>query len=207
MFYVYIILHNRDNSHNTAVTNPLYCATSATNNKADMTQSEYKHDDTKCNDNVNKEQTFELKSRASSSAYQNIIQNLYDDDGDDDDVDDGDDDDVSIQSKDVACDRLGGNVVSNAKEMRINSNSLKSLPEPKHLSGEVDAAPVTDVQYDMPGNINLQPTENNDVLGDATQRVDSLDTTHTGENGYEEKVCESPTPPGHVIPRDISATS
>ena len=197
MFYVYIILHIRDNSHNTAVTNPLYCATSATNNKADITQSEHKYDDTKCNDNVNKEQTFELKSRASSSAYQNIMQNLYDDD----------DDDTSIQSKDVSCDQLGGNVESNAKEMGMNSNSLKSSPEPKHLSGEVDAAPVADVRYDMPGNKNLQPTETNHVLADATQMVDSLDTTHTGENGYEEKVCESPTPPGHVIPRDIPATS
>ena len=188
--------HNRNNTNNTAVTNPLYSATSATTNKADMPQSagkEHMHDITKCNDDVSEEQTFELKSRASSSAYQNIIQNLYGDG----------DDDVSIQSKYVSCDQLHGNVASNAEEMGMHSSSQKPSPEPKHLNSEVVAAPVTNVYCDIPVKANLQPTEKNHLLEDATQRVEcsSLDAAHTGENGNEGKACQSP--PECVTPGDI----
>ena len=196
---LYVILHNRDNTNNTAVTNPLYSATSATTNKADMPQSagkEYMHDITKCNDDVSKEQTIELKSRASSSAYQNIIQNLYGDG----------DDDVSMQSKYVSCNQLDGNVASNAEEMGMHSSSQKPSPEPRNPNSEVAAAPVTNVHYDIPVKASLQPSENDHLLEDATQKV-KCDTAYTGENGYEGKTCQSIPPPEQVIPGDIPATS
>ena len=182
------------------MTNPLYAATSVTTNKTDMTQSvckEHMHDMTKCNDDMSKEEAIELKNRPSSSAYQNIIQNLYDDN-------DNDDDDASIQSKYVSCDQLDGNVASNAEEMGTHSNSQKPSPEPKHPNSEVAAAPVTTVHYDIP--ITANPSESNHLLGDATQRVECK-TAYTGETGYEGKARQSHPSPEHVIPEDIPATS
>ena len=201
------MLHNRDNTNNTAVTNPLYAATSVTTNKADITQSvckEHMHDITKCNDNMSKEQTIELKNRPSSSAYQNIIQNLYDGNDDDDD-----DDDVSIQSKHVSCNQLDGNMASNAEEMGKHSSSQKPSPESKHSSSEVAAAPVTNVHCNIPVKANLQPSESDHLLEDAAQKVEcvSLDTAHTGETGYEGKAHQSIPPPEHVNPGDIPANS
>ena len=199
------MLHNRDNTINTAVTNPLYIATSVTTNKADMTQSvckEHMHDITKCSDNMSKEQAIELKNRPCSSAYQNIIQNLYNDNDNDDD-----DDDVSIQSKYASCDQLDGNVVSNAEEMGMHSCSQKPSAESKHLNSEAAAASVTNVNYEIPVNTNLQPTKNDHLLENASQGVEcfSLDTAHTGETGYEGKACQSP--PKYVTPGDIPASS
>ena len=125
---------------------------------------------------MSKEQTFKLKSRPSSSAYQNIIQNLYDDNDNDDD------DGASIQSKYVSCDQLDDNVASNTEEMETHSSARKPSPEPKHPSNEVAAASVTNVHYDISVKANLQPSENDHLLGDATQKVEciSLDTAHTG---------------------------
>ena len=107
------IMYCRDNRH--SVTNPLYSSTTNTN-KGDMTLSEHKeytHDNTKCCDDMNKEQKVELRSTAPSSAYQSVLQNPYDDH-------------VSIKSDDVPCNQLGGYSATAQYDLPIN----KSLQPP-----------------------------------------------------------------------------
>lgn len=107
------IMYCRDNRH--SVTNPLYSSTTNTN-KGDMTLSEHKeltHDNTKCCDDMNKEQKVELRCMAPSSAYQNVLQNLYDDH-------------VSIKSDDMPCNQLGGYSANVQYNLPINMQPPES---------------------------------------------------------------------------------